>query len=649
MRFEDFNSGSTLLLRHDNGLCALRIANHTMNRPARSASASPSSKSHPAAQSAAVGPAYRISVKDALAHQFRIELDLPEPAPAGQEFWLPVWIPGSYLVREFARHVMRLQAWCGGRTVDVEKIAKNRWRVAACHGPLRLRYTVYAFDLSVRTAYLDTQRGFFNPSSLLLAASGREQQAHTVDIVCPDFAPHWTLATTLPALRCAENGFGTRQAGSYAELIDHPVEMGTLLRLEFSAGGARHAMVIAHADQLQGAVDTKRLARDLRCICRAQIALFEPRSKRAPFKQYLFMVAPTADSYGGLEHADSTALMCSRRSLPHPRMKAADSDYRDLIGLCSHEYFHAWNVKRIKPQAFTPYNLERENPTGLLWLFEGFTAYYDDLMVLRAGLITPQQYLDGLARTLSAVQRTPGRTVQSVAEASFDAWTKFYRPDENTANATVSYYQLGALIALSIDLRLRSETHLTLDDLMRLLWRRYGRDDAPLRAQGLAEDALPALLKELSGLDWRGFFRRHVHDTQLPPLEAQLVQFGLAWCPQEEPALEALGLGVQEQAGGWLAVQRVKNGAWAERAGLAAGDLLVALNGERARKNLIERSHTLARRGDVWRIDLLRQDRLLHAQAPWFALPTRGVELRIARGLKPAQRQRLHAWLGWDS
>ena len=592
------------------------------------------------------GPRYRVVLADPQAHQFAVELDLSEPAPSGQAFWLPVWIPGSYLVREFARHVLQVQAWCGDKPVAVRKTAKNRWRVAPCSGPLRLRYRVYAFDLSVRTAYLDGSRGFFNASSLLLAAQGREQQTHTVDIAPPDFAPHWTLATTLPALVCDASGFGTRQARSYDDLIDHPVEMGDLLRLEFRAGGVPHQMVIAHGAALKDAVDGKRLARDLQRICAAQVALFEPRRKRAPFAQYLFQVAPTADGYGGLEHADSTALMCSRRSLPHPRMQAADSDYRDFLGLCSHEYFHAWNVKRIKPQAFTPYDLERENPTALLWLFEGFTAYYDDLMVLRAGLITPQQYLDGLARTISAVQRTPGRTVQSVAEASFDAWTKYYRPDENTANATVSYYQLGAMVALSIDLRLRRESSATLDDLMRLLWTRYGRADAPLRAQGVAEDALPALLGEVSGLDWRGFFRRHVHGTVLPPLKAQLGAFGVAWHDDQDSALDALGLAVQEQAGGWLAVQRVRNGGWAERAGLAAGDVLVALNGERARKSLLEHQHTLARQGDVWRITTLRQDLLQHAEAPWFALRPSRVQLRLAAKPAAAQRQRQGAWLG---
>lgn len=606
----------------------------------------PSDPPDPAA--AETGPSYRVVPLDLEAHRFLVELDLAEPAKPEQDFWLPVWIPGSYLVREFSRHILRVQANAGGRRARVEKVAKNRWRVAAPAGPLRLSYTVHAFDRSVRTAYLDATRGFFNPSSLLLAVSGREHLPHTVDIVPPRgaTAEGWSVATTLPAVDCAESGFGLRRAGSYAELIDHPVEMGRLLRIAFTAGGARHEVAIAHADVVGDAVDTRRLARDLKRICSAQAALFEPRSGRAPFDRYLFLVAPTADGYGGLEHPDCTALMCARSSLPHRRMKAADGAYRDFLGLCSHEYFHAWNVARIKPQAFVPYDLERENPTTLLWLFEGFTSYYDDLMLLRAGVLDAQQYLDGLARTIAAVRRTPGRTVQSLAEASSDAWIKYYRPDENTANATVSYYQLGALLALSIDLRLRQQGRASLDDAMRLLWRRYGRSDAPLRAVGVAEDAMPALLAEVGGLDWHGYFRRHVAGTQDLPLRRQLAQFGVEWITQEDKPFDALGLTIREQADGWLVVQRVRNGGWAERAGLAAGDLLVALNGERATRAAIERAHALARPGDDWRVHSLRQDLLHETASPWFALPPSEVRLHLAAKPAPAARRRRDAWLG---
>ncbi len=590
---------------------------------------------------------YTVHVDDAHAHRFRVEMEVAQPRGEGQEFWLPVWIPGSYLVREFSRHVLRLQAFCGDAPLPLRKVDKNRWRAARCAGPLRLRYWVYAADLSVRAAYLDVERAFFNASSLLLAAAGLESQPHAVHIPQPPDRPRWTVATTLPAADCDARGFGLRVAENYDRLLDHPVEIGELLTVDFRAGGVPHRMAIAGAAQLAGQVGLQRLARDLQKVCQAQAELFEPKTRRAPFDQYLFLVAPTAEGYGGLEHADCTALMCSRTHLPAPGMGEADSAYREFLGLCSHEYFHAWNVKRIKPAAFTPYDLQRENFTTLLWLFEGFTSYYDDLMLCRAGLISPQQYLDSVAQTLSAVRRTPGRQVQSLAEASFDAWIKYYRPDENTANATVSYYQLGALLALSIDLRLRQQGATSLDAVMRRLWQTYGRADAPLRGQGLAEDALPALLREISGLDWRGFFARHVHGTQELPLRRQLAAMGVRWHDEDPAPLDALGLAVQEQAGGWLAVQRVRNGSFAERAGLMAGDVLVAVNGERARRASVERQHRRARAGQAWTLHYLRQDLLRSTTCEWQPAPPLSVRLDIEPGARePAARRRLRQqWL----
>lgn len=601
----------------------------------------------PRRQAAPAELRYAVHVDDVSAHLFRVDLDVALPAPEGQEFWMPVWIPGSYLVREFSRHVVRLEAWCGDKPVALDKTAKNRWRAAACAGPLRLRYWVFAADLSVRAAYLDDDRAFFNASSLLLAVAGQEALPHEVDLPHPPGRTDWTVATTLPAVDCDAGGFGRYRAADYAALLDHPVEMGAQITVNFRAGGVAHRMAIANARALDGQVDTARLARDLKRICDAQVAMFEPQRKRAPFGRYLFQVAPTADGYGGLEHADSTALMCARGSLPHPRMQEADAAYREFLGLCSHEYFHAWNVKRIKPAAFTPYDLERENVTGLLWVFEGFTSYYDDLMLLRAGLVTPQQYLEMLGRTISAVRRTPGRQVQSLTEASQDAWIKYYRPDANTPNATVSYYQLGALLALSIDLRLRQHGTATLDDVMRLLWRRYGRDDAPMRAQGVAEDAMPALLREVSGLDWRGYFARHVRGTEELPLRRQLAAFGVRWAEEPGAAFDALGLVVQEQPGGWLAVQRVRTGGWAQRAGLMAGDTLLTINGERARRATVERLHALAANGDVWQVQSLRQDLLRQASLPWEEPVPVVVRLELETGGRmPAVRKRLQsAWM----
>ena len=605
-----------------------------------------SAGARPPATTTAQGPCYSVRMDDIHAHLFAVELQLATPNPQGQEFWLPVWIPGSYLVREFARQVLRVEARCQGQSVAVRKVAKNRWRVAPCQGSLQLNWVVYARDASVRTAWLDASRAFFNPSSLLLAAVGREAEPHLLRIVPPVSQPDWSVATTLAAVQLDSRGFGVYQASDYDRLIDHPVEIGRLLRLKFHAHGAPHEMVIAHADRLRGEVDTMRLTADLQRICETEMALFEPERPRAPFKRYAFLLAPTADGYGGLEHADCTALICAESDLPHPRDDVERSaGYRQLLGLCSHEYFHAWNVKRIRPQALTPYDLERENTTGLLWLFEGFTSYYDDLILRRAGLIEPQQYLDLLARAINAVQATPGRQVQSLADASFDAWIKFYRPDENTANATVSYYTLGGLFALALDLTLRCRSPSTLDDVMRLLWRRYGRDDAPLQSQGVPEDALPALVREVSGLDLRGLFVRHVHGCDTLPLRRLLASVGVRWNQGKADALSSLGLRLDD-AHGWPQVRQVLARGWAEQAGLAPGDILLAINGQRANPDQIKRLHARARTGDAWQAHVMRDARLVQLQAA-FPAPVPGpVTLSVAPSATAAAAQRRKRWLG---
>ena len=592
------------------------------------------------------GPAYTIRMDAQHAHLFAVDLELANPDPDGQLVWLPVWIAGSYLVREFARHVLRVEAICKGRPVALRKLAKNRWRAAPCKGALLLRWTVYARDASVRTAFLDASRAFFNPSSVLLAAAGHEHLPHTLCVEPPAQQPDWSVATALAAVDVDTRGFGLYQADNYNELIDHPFEIGQLLRLRFRAHGTPHEMVIAHADRLHDQIDTRRLAADLRRICETEIALFEPERPRAPFARYTFLVAPSANGYGGLEHASSTALICSESDLPHPSESAQRSaGYRQFLGLCSHEYFHAWNVKRIRPQALTPYDLERENTTGLLWLFEGFTSYYDDLVLRRADLITPQQYLDLLGRAINAVQGTPGRRMQSLTEASFDAWIKFYRPDENTPNSSVSYYVLGSLFALALDLTLRTRSRCTLDDVMRLLWHRYGRTQAPLSKKGVPEDALPALVHEATGLDLRTFFARHVDGVQELPLERLLAAAGVRWTRAEPDALSSLGLRLDD-AQGWPKVRQVLTDSWAQQAGLAPEDIVLAVNGQRASPETLKRMYARARQGSVWQVHAMRDARLVELQAPLPAPAPGSVQLGLADKPNATARRLRRTWLG---
>ena len=393
---------------------------------------------------------YRIACAHPGAHLFRVTLSISAPDPAGCVLSLPAWIPGSYMIREFARNIVSLRACSGRRALALTKIDKHTWRAAPCSDALVVEYEVYAWDLSVRAAHLDETHGFFNGASVFLRVHGQDQGVHALDIMRPVGRSYaaWRVATSLPRGRgTPAYGFGRYEAESYDALIDHPVEMGGFTLVEFFACGVPHAVTITGRHDC----DTARLAADLTRICEAHIRLFHGARAIAgavPFASYLFLVLAVGEGYGGLEHRASTALICARNDLPHAGLKETSEGYRSFLGLCSHEYFHVWNVKRIKPAAFTPYDLTQENYTRLLWAFEGFTSYYDDLILLRADVISLTEYLDAVARTIRQVMRGTGRNKQSVAESSFDAWVKYYRQDENTPNATVSYYTKGSLVAL---------------------------------------------------------------------------------------------------------------------------------------------------------------------------------------------------------
>ena len=517
--------------------------------------------------SAAPTLSYRISVLNAHAHLFAITLTIDQPA-ARQRVGLPVWIPGSYLVREFSQHLQHLQAIQGAEPVPVRQIDKHQWEISAVPGqPLELHYEVYAFDASVRTAYLDANRGFFNATSLCLRVAGQEDQPHTVGVEPGAFTSGWQVATGLSSVDVDAAGFGRYEAAHYDELADCPFEMGHFWNGEFVAHGVPHRFVVSGAGAW---VDFDRLLADTQRICETQIAFWHG-DQAPPFQNYLFMLYASADGYGGLEHRNSTALICERSDLPRltvapptpvPALKATDG-YTTLLGLISHEYFHTWNVKRLRPAEFKRYDYTGENYTELLWFFEGFTSYYDDLMLRRAGLIDDAAYLNLIAKTINQVHQTPGRQVQSVAQASFDAWVKYYRMGENTPNATVSYYTKGSLVALCLDLTLRSEGHSHLDAVMRELWQRS--EGGPIREADIAR-----ALKRLGKRSFERELRDWVHGTTDLPVVALLEAHGAKAKEEKAPLAQQLGLRVTEKDG--IALKTVLRGGAAEAAGMAAGD-----------------------------------------------------------------------------
>ncbi|MGZ8290778.1 MAG: M61 family metallopeptidase [Telluria sp.] len=559
---------------------------------------------------------YSIIPKNLAGHLFEVTVTVAAPADDGQVFALPAWIPGSYMIREFARNIVQIRAESNGKQVALTKLDKHSWRAAPVSGSLTVQYDVYAWDLSVRAAHLDQTHGFYNGTSVFLRVLGQEDVPHEVDICRPadPAAATWRVATAMPELGAKRYGFGTYVASNYDELIDHPVEMGDFALGTFKAHGVPHDIVIT------GRVpnlDMARLQADLKTLCETQIAFFEPRTKRAPMDRYVFMTMAVGDGYGGLEHRASTALICNRNDLPSniaPKFSEPGEGYVKYLGLCSHEYFHTWNVKRIKPAAFAPYDLQSETYTPLLWLFEGFTSYYDDLLLLRSGLVTEAAYLKLLGKAIGGVLRGSGRTKQSVAHSSFDAWSKYYRQDENAPNAIVSYYGKGSLIALAFDLTIRAKTDgkKSLDDVMLALWQRFGHNFYPTVGRGVTEAEVEALFDEVSGLKLKLLFDRYVRGTDDLPLAKMFAPFGVKLEDERKNAKPSLDASIGRD-GADLKLSQVHEDGAAHRAGMSAGDVLVAVDGLRVAGSPNSVDALLARYkvGDTVAVHAFRRDELM--------------------------------------
>ena len=596
---------------------------------------------------------YQIKPLDPHAHLFEVRCTVDDPDPSGQRFRLPAWIPGSYLMRDFARQFTAVRAESSGREVALRKEAKDAWRASPVDGSLTIIARVYAFDVSVRTAYLDAKRAYFNGPCVFLCPEGRGDASCTVDVLPPGGAgfADWRVATTLEPDGAPPHGFGRYRAESYDALIDHPVEMGEFALAAFAVGNVRHEIAVTGRQD----ADLERLARDLARICQWQADLFEGAPQSAPpFPRYLFQVTAVGDGHGGLEHRSSTSLLCRRDELPARGRTECTDEYVHFLGLASHEYFHSWNVKRIKPAAFTPYDLSREAYTRQLWAFEGITSYYDDLALVRTGIIDAQRYLELLGRTITSVLRTPGRQLQSIGDASFDVWIKFYRPDENSPNAAISYYWKGSLVALALDLTLRSARSTSLDAVMRALWERYGKTGV-----GVPERGIEAIAGDVAGADVHRFFERYVDGTEDPPLAALLGAFGVDW--NLRPATGADDRGGKPAAGSapacWIGVkigsdlrlQNVYTGGPAERAGLAPNDTLVAIDGLRASADALNRIVSRRGAGERIAVHAFRSDELFAVELELAAAPLDTCHLTLRRDA-PAEALALRErWLSGRS
>lgn len=586
------------------------------------------------------GVHYGLSLAEPHTHLFGVEVHTvagKEPA----ELVMPSWTPGSYLLREFPRNVQQFRAEDGhGRPLAWSKTDKNRWRIQAVEGEaVRVRYSVYANELSVRTSHLDASHGYVNGASVFMYVAGREHAPLTLEIAPP---PGWRATTAL----AEGNGPHTFHASGYDELVDSPIEIGTHELLEWEVDGIPHRFAIWG----RGNYDPDRLVRDTSRIIRAQKTFWGG----LPYRRYTFFLHLLPGGYGGLEHRDSCSLVADRWAF-------GGREYERFLGLVAHEFFHLWNGKRIRPAPLGPFDYTRENYTRNLWVVEGLTTYYTDLLLRRSGLITPERYLERLGEAITRFQALPGRRVQTLEESSFDAWIKFYRPDAHTPNAQISYYQKGALIGLLLDLRIREATgnRRSLDDVMRLLWECYGERDTGFPESG--PGGFEALAEEIASEPLGEFFDAFLRGTDELPYDRFLAAAGLRLATEEdeaepapatsvaEPASPAgkdapQGMRIREEAGRAI-VTHVLAGSAAHRAGVNAGDELVALDGLRATTRALAARFAEREAGERIGLTVFRRDELLTMEMEVQPAPK---PLRLVRIPSPSEFQEsvYGDWLG---
>ncbi|ENU17195.1 M61 family metallopeptidase [Acinetobacter lwoffii] len=552
---------------------------------------------------------YQIEFDDYRQHLIHVTVRfLADPT---QVLSLPTWIPGSYLIREFSKHIEAVKAYDeDGRQLQIQKFEKNKWRLFNTdHELITVEYDVYAYDLSVRGAYVDQNRLYVNPACACLGLEGQENKEIELEIFLPDELKHFQLASGMKAKSLVRGRF-TLKAKNYAELIDAPFELAEQTRFSFEANGIPHEFVVSG----KHAMNAARMQQDIEKICATEISMFGS----APFTDYTFMTMATGNSYGGLEHPNSTSLISPRDDLPKANEPEEPSkDYQRFLGLCSHEYFHSWLVKFIRPENFVNYDLNREGYTSLLWIFEGFTSYYDDLILLRSGVINQESYITLLKAQIDRYLQNPGRAIQSVSESSFDAWVKFYRQDENSNNAGTSYYNKGCLVALCLDLGLRLRGS-SLDALMRRLY-----ENAQKGVQ-VHERTIFELCKELTGDDWSEQINHLINTTDELPLDQLFPEFGMAYSLRNEKSLP-FGLKLADKPEGVL-VQSARRDGVAVLAGLSANDVIIAIDGLKATTKLVE---SYAKQQGTFTVYAFRRDELMTFEVQAAGSELTEVELKV--------------------
>lgn len=498
-------------------------------------------------------------------HYFEVEMNLNDFEGDYIDIQMPIWAPGSYLAREFARHVNLVKAKDGsGKELEVYKRNKNTWRIEKGSAKeVKVNYEVYAFELSVRTSFLDLTHGYVNGSSVFMYPENHKNLSGELQIT-----PHQSfkkISTALPTKGeglANENNSKVFTFENYDHLADSPIEIGNQETFTFDAAGVKHTVAMYGV----GNYDIPTLKKDMAAVVESATNVFNEN----PNKEYLFIIHNVVNGGGGLEHCASTTLSVNRWTYE-------GSAYLGFLSLVAHEYFHLWNVKRIRPVELGPFNYNEENYTSLLWVMEGFTSYYDELLLRRAGFYSEDEYLSKLKSTLNYVEGSVGNKVQPVAHASYDAWIKAYRSNENSSNTTVSYYPKGQLLASVIDAMIIKtyKGKKSLDDFMCVLWNKYYKE----LNRGFSEDEFQQELESFLKMDLNAFFRDYIFGVKTIPYNAYFSEVGLE-VKDVSTAKPSFGASVSGSNGN-VVVRRIRANSAAEEAGLSVNDEIISFNGFR--------------------------------------------------------------------
>ncbi|GFE67669.1 M61 family metallopeptidase [Chroococcus sp. FPU101] len=567
---------------------------------------------------------YQVAMSEPTSHLFEVTLQIRGWNSDRLDLKMAVWTPGSYLVREYSRHVQDFSAKANQQKLVYCKCAKNHWQVETPnHSEITVTYRVFANELTVRTNHLDATHGYFNGAALFLYVPQFLKQSYTVTIIPPD--ENWQVTTSLPLVEGKENTF---IAKDFDTLVDSPFEVGIHQKYDFEVLGIPHQLAIWG----QGNVNVERLISDTQKIIATEAKMFGG----LPYDRYVFLLHLSKNSYGGLEHKKSCTLIYSRFGF------RAKDKYNNFIQLVAHEFFHLWNVKRIRPKALEIFDYEQENYTNALWFCEGVTSYYDIVFPMRSGIYDSKTFVDLLGKEINRYLSIPGRKVQPVSESSFDAWIKLYRRDANSDNSQISYYLKGQLIAMLLDLliRQRHDNQRSFDDVMRIMWEKYGKAEI-----GYTDAELKKVIESVAKIDLSDFFTRFIDGVEELPFEEYLEPFGLELKKvYEEERVPYLGIKVNSENGKEI-IKFVEIGSPGQIAGINTEDELLALDGFRVSGDQISDRLKDYQENDIIQVTVFHQDELRTLSVKLAAPQPSRYELVRIQNSSDSQKQNFSEWV----